>query len=174
MVPLLALRHSAASDVGVREDREQDVWRIKKDLLEDNWFGLARIRPLRCTRTIAERHGMKEMGLSRSKWSVDVPRVAEPGCIRRFHHRRHPACVVFQPGRDHHCRGRLGDHHMPGGRRPLSPANVGETEDRDMFWRTNEDLLEDKGGSDCLRVPSALFIHLFKHVITNRVSSTNR
>ena len=26
--------------------------------------------------------------------------------------------------------GQLGDRHMPGGRRPLGPANVGVTEDR--------------------------------------------
>ena len=29
--------------------------------------------------------------------------------------------------------GRLGDRHMPGERRPLGPANVGVTEDRDRM-----------------------------------------
>ena len=38
--------------------------------------------------------------------------------------------------------GRLVDRHMPGGRRPLGLANVGETEDRgQMVWRIKEDLM---------------------------------
>ena len=39
--------------------------------------------------------------------------------------------------------GRLGDRHMPGGRRPPGPANVGVTEDRgQVVWRIKEDLLD--------------------------------
>ena len=39
--------------------------------------------------------------------------------------------------------GRLGDRHMPGGRRPLGPANVGVTEDRiQNVWRIKEDLIK--------------------------------
>ena len=38
--------------------------------------------------------------------------------------------------------GRLEDRHMPGGRRPLGPANVSVTDDRGQdVWRTKEDLL---------------------------------
>ena len=65
------------------------------------------------------------------EWAkVDVDRVSEPDC-RSCHLQRHAAGVALQPGRDHHCRGRLGDrhNHMPGGRRPLCPGNVGVTED---------------------------------------------
>ena len=54
---------------------------------------------------------------------------------------RHAAWVALRPGREHHCRGRLGDSHMPGGRRPLSPANVGVAEDwGQVVWRIKEDL----------------------------------
>ena len=62
---------------------------------------------------------------------MDVARVAETGCIRC-----HPGAIsrVWPTSQvDYHCRaagGRLGDRHMPGGRRPLGPANVGVTEDR--------------------------------------------
>ena len=39
---------------------------------------------------------MKEMGLSRPKWtSPGWPRLAFGGC----HHRRHAACVALRPGR---------------------------------------------------------------------------
>ena len=38
--------------------------------------------------------------------------------------------------------GRLGDRHLPGGRRPLGPANVGVTEDRgqQIVWRIKENM----------------------------------
>ena len=50
--------------------------------------------------------------------------------------------MALQPGRTTTAvGGRLGDRHMPGGRRPLGPANLGVTED----WVIG--CLEDKGGS---------------------------
>ena len=37
--------------------------------------------------------------------------------------------------------GRLREHHMPGGRRPPGPANVGVTEDRrQVVWRIKQEL----------------------------------
>ena len=69
---------------------------------------------------------MKEMGLSRPK--VDVARVAETGLWRS----PPPAlCRVCGPQARSTTTagGRLGDRHMPGGRRPLGPANGGVTED---------------------------------------------
>ena len=42
--------------------------------------------------------------------------------------------------------GRLGDRHMPGGRRPLDPAIAGVTGDRGQdVWRINEDLCPGAG-----------------------------
>ena len=44
---------------------------------------------------------------------------------------------------------RLGDRHIPGGRRPLGPANVDGTEDRGyVVWRIKEDLK----GAHCTHV----------------------
>ena len=55
------------------------------------------------------------------------------------------ACVVLRPGRTNHCRGGggggSGDRHMPGGRRPLVPANGGVTEDwGKVILKIKEDL----------------------------------
>ena len=71
---------------------------------------------------------------------MDVDRVAKSDFMR-CHHRRHAACVDLQPGRDHHCRGRLGDRFMPGRRRPLGPANVGVTVERGIGFLENTDNL---------------------------------
>ena len=76
---------------------------------------------------------------------MDVARVAETD-FRRYHHRtgaKPRVCrVVLQPGRDHPCRERLGNRHMPVGRRPLGPANVDVTEDRVwLVWGIKEDLV---------------------------------
>ena len=69
---------------------------------------------------------MKEMGLSRPKWtSPGWPRLTFGGC----HHQRHAACVALRPGRPPLPGDGSGDRHMPGGRRPLGPANGGVTED---------------------------------------------
>ena len=64
---------------------------------------------------------------------MDIGRVAEPDCRRCPHPRRHVACVAPPASQgDHHTTagGRLGDRDMPGGRRPLRPANVGVTDQR--------------------------------------------
>ena len=82
------------------------------------------------------------MGWRRWVW------IGQHGCspsgrawCRRCHPRRHAACVTLQPGSDHHCRGRLGDRHTPGGRRLLGPANVGVAEDwGQVVWRIKGDL----------------------------------
>ena len=70
---------------------------------------------------------MKELGLGRPKWtSPGWLRLTFGGC----HHRRHAACVTLRPGRPPLPGDGSGDRHMPGGRRPLGPANGGVTEDR--------------------------------------------
>ena len=81
---------------------------------------------------------MKEMGLSRPKWtSSGWPRLAFGGC----HHRCHATCVALRPGRPPLPGDGSGDRHMPGGRRPLGPANGGVTEDRgQVILRIKEDL----------------------------------
>ena len=71
---------------------------------------------------------------------MDVARVAEPGC-RRCHHRRHAACVALRPGRPPLAGDGSGDRHMPGGRRPLGPANGGRDRGQGIGYP------EDKGGS---------------------------
>ena len=69
---------------------------------------------------------MKEMGLSRP--TVDVARVAETGFWRLPP--LAPCRVCGPQARSTTTAGgRLGDRHMPGGRRPLDPANGGVTED---------------------------------------------
>ena len=85
---------------------------------------------------------MKGMGLSRPKWtSPEWPRLAFEGC----RHRRHAACVALRPGRPPRGGGGgggSGERHMPGGRRPLDPANGGVTEDWGQFvLRIKEDLV---------------------------------
>ena len=82
---------------------------------------------------------MKEIGLSRSKWmSRGWPRLAFGG----RHHRRHAACVALRPGRPSLPGDGSGDRHMPGGRRPLGPANGGVTEDwGQVILRIKEDLI---------------------------------
>ena len=70
---------------------------------------------------------------------MDVAWVAEPGW--RCHPRRHAAVVASSQVATTTVGGRLGDRHMPGGRRPLGPANVGVTEGRGQdVWRIKEDL----------------------------------
>ena len=70
---------------------------------------------------------MKEMRLSRPKWtSPGWPRLAFGDCHQ---YRRHAACVAPKPGRPPLPGDGSGDRHMPGGRRPLGPANGGVTED---------------------------------------------
>ena len=69
---------------------------------------------------------------------MDVTRVTEPG-FGRCHH---PKCRVCGPPArwTTTAGGWLGDRHMPGGRRPLGPANVNVTEDRGkVVWRIKED-----------------------------------
>ena len=69
---------------------------------------------------------MKEMGLSRPKWtSAGWPRwwlleVPPPASYRVCGPQARSTTTAG---------GRLGDRHMPGGRRPLGPANGGVTED---------------------------------------------
>ena len=65
------------------------------------------------------------------------PRLTFGGC----HHRRHAALVALRPGRPPLPVDGSGDRHMPGGRRPLGPANGGVTEDWGLvILRINEDL----------------------------------
>ena len=67
---------------------------------------------------------MKEMGLSRPKrTSPGWPRLAFGGC----HHRA--ACVTLRPDPPPLPGDGSGDRHLPGGRRPLGPANGGVKED---------------------------------------------
>ena len=82
---------------------------------------------------------MKEMGLSRPNWTPPGwPRLAFGGC----HHRRHATCLALRPGRPPLPGDGSGDRHMPGGRRPLGPANGGVTEDRGyVILRITDDLL---------------------------------
>ena len=114
---------------------------------------------------------MKEMGLSRPKWtSPGWPRLAFGGC----HHRRHaaygtPARVTTTAG------GRLRDRHMPGGRRPLGPANGGVIENRGIGF------LEDKRGSvsaavvmwDVIFSKSAALIKPSCHLVVNSRTKVN-
>ena len=89
------------------------------------WFGLVRIRPLRSVLTISEPWD-EGNGFEWAK--VDVARVAETGLWRL----PPPApCRVCAPQARSTTTagGRLGDRHMPGGRRPLGLANGGVTED---------------------------------------------
>ena len=81
---------------------------------------------------------MKEMGLSRPKWTSPWwSSLAFGGC----HHRRHAALVALKPGGPPLPGDGSGDRHMPGGRRPLGPANGGVTEDwGKVILRIKEDL----------------------------------
>ena len=71
---------------------------------------------------------------------MDVARVAEPGCrvggaTTGVMPHVWPSSQVSSTA----AGGRLGDRHMPGGRRPLGSANVGVTEDRGQdVWRMEE------------------------------------
>ena len=78
------------------------------------------------------------MGLSRPKWtSPGWSSLAFWGC----HHRRHAAWVALKPGGPPLPGDGSGDRHMPGGRRPLGPANGGVTEDwGKVILRIKEDL----------------------------------
>ena len=81
---------------------------------------------------------MKEMGLSRTKWtSPGWPSLTAGSATTGAMPRVWPSSLV-----DNHCGGRLGDHHMHGGRRPLGPVNVfATTEDRGPdIWRIKEAL----------------------------------
>ena len=78
------------------------------------------------------------MGLSRPKWtSLGWPSLtvggATPGAMSRWWPYSQVATTTAE--------GRLGDRHMPSGRRPLGPAKVGVTEGREQdVWRIAEDL----------------------------------
>ena len=80
------------------------------------------------------------MGLSRPEWtSPGWPSLAvglagaTPGAMPRVWTSSQVATTT--------AGGRLGDHHMSGGRRPLGPANVGVTEDRgQVVWRIKQEL----------------------------------
>ena len=69
---------------------------------------------------------MKEMGLSRPKWTspgwLGLALDATSGAMPRVW----PSSQVGTTT----AGGRLGDRHMPGGRRPLGLTNDGVTEDR--------------------------------------------
>ena len=75
---------------------------------------------------------MKEMGLSRLKWTspgwpaeTDLCRLPPPA----------PCHVCGPQARSTTTAGDgSGDRHMPGGRRPLGPANGGVTEDWDGLF----------------------------------------
>ena len=78
------------------------------------WFGFVRIRPLRSVWPFRS-HGMKEMGLSRPKWvaETDLWKLSPQA----------PCRVCGPQGRlTTTAGGWLGDRHMPGGRRSLSPS----------------------------------------------------
>ena len=71
---------------------------------------------------------------------MDVAPVAEPD-FKGCHHRRHAACVALQPGRPPLPGDGSETATVPGGRRPLGPANVGVTEDRGwVVWMIEDDL----------------------------------
>ena len=97
---------------------------------------------------------MKDMGLSGPKWmSTGWPSLAvggsDPGAMPRWW----PSTQIG----DTTAGGRLGYRHMPGGKRPLGPANVGVTEDGAQdVWRIKEDLKKSRrpivfflGGGGC-------------------------
>ena len=74
---------------------------------------------------------MKEMGLSGPKWTMGLSRRFHPGVMPRWWPSSQVATTTAE--------GRLGDRHMPGGRRPLGPASVGVAEDRvQHVWRINK------------------------------------
>ena len=81
---------------------------------------------------------MKEMGLSRSKWTSPgwsslAFEVATTGAM--------PREWPLKPGGPPLPGDGSGDRHMPGGRRPLGPANGGVTEDwGKVILRIKEDL----------------------------------
>ena len=79
---------------------------------------------------------MKEMGLSGPKWtSAGWPSLAVGGATTGAMPREWPSSQVATTTAGE----RLGDRHMPGGRRPLGPANGGVTEDRGQdVWRIKE------------------------------------
>ena len=84
---------------------------------------------------------MKEMGLSRPKLtSPGWPGLALGGATTGAMPRWWPSSQVATTT----ARGRLGDRHMPHGRRPPGPANVGVTEDRGkVVWRIKEDVTSE-------------------------------
>ena len=72
---------------------------------------------------------------------MDIARVAETG-LWRLPPGCHAARVALRPGRPPLPGGGSGDRHMPGGRRPLDPANGGVTEDRgQVILRIKEGLV---------------------------------
>ena len=98
-----------------------------------------RIRHLRPNWTIAEPLEEGD-GLSRPEWtSPEWPSLAvglggaTPGAMPRVWPSSQVATTTAGE--------RLRDRHMPGGRRPLGPANVGVTEDRrQVVWRIKQEL----------------------------------
>ena len=86
---------------------------------------------------------MKEMGLSRPEWTWPAGRGGWPSLTVGLGGATTGAMPrVWPPARSTTTAGeRLREHHMPGGRRPPGPANVGVTEDRgQVVWGIKQEL----------------------------------